>query len=380
MEWLDVLQRIASGEDERTEFKRTLDPDSVGEAIAAFANTEGGLLVLGVDNGGNIVGLPSPPDKVSEKLTTQLQDGLSAPVQARIGRHQDPKGWVHWIEVTRQRGFEPLRRDNRVWVRRGRATVQPSTEERAIGGTSASDIDEQCFREFLLPQGIDLDAEPRIPFERDLIARGVMTEISPGEALATLYGWLAFGRRPQDTPQTASFWIECCEYKGLDRAADVAQVSQCRGRLDEQVLRALGWLRGLRKREVYDGAERRDLPLVPEIAAREAIVNAVAHRDYAILGSRILVEVFSDRVCVTSPGTLPNHMTAESVTRGAHPRSRNELIANFFLARGLMEGRGRGWPRMRKAMRELNGRDPELAADRTEAFVRVTFPIHPLGT
>ena len=131
---------------------------------------------------------------------------------------------------------------------------------------------------------------------------------------------------------------------GVDRSARPVQVADCKGRLDEQVQRALAWIRGLAHGEVYDGDQRRDVPRVPDVAAREAVVNAVAHRDYALLGTKILVEAFSDRVTVTSPGTLPNHMTPESVTRGAHPRSRNELMANFLLVRGLMEARGRGWP------------------------------------
>lgn len=391
MEWIDILQKIASGEDERTELKRTFEKDRVGEALCAFANSEGGLVILGVDDAQNLVGLgTSEPgaDKLTEQLTSYLQTGLSAPVQARLGRHRDPAGWVHWIEVPRQRGFEPMRHGNRVFVRRGRASVQPSavelqelynvfgyvlTEERAIAGTSTSDLDEQVFRDFLRAQGIDLDEEPRLPIVRDLVVRGAMAELG-GETLATLYGYLAFGRRPQGAPQTTSFWVECVAYAGLDRAADPLQVAECKGRLDEQVERALGWLRGLRRREVYDDSRRSDQHLVPEIAAREAVVNAVAHRDYAILGSRVLVEVFDDRVTITSPGTLPNHMTPESVTRGAHPRSRNELIATYFLTMGRMEGRGRGWPRIRKAMREAGAGEPQLEEERAGAYVRVTLP------
>jgi len=75
-------------------------------------------------------------------------------------------------------------------------------------------------------------------------------------------------------------------------------------------------------------------------------VNAVAHRDYSILGSRILVEVFDDRVAVTSPGALPNHKRPESVLAGGVPRSRNEATANMLFDLGLMEQRGSGYPRI----------------------------------
>ena len=82
---------------------------------------------------------------------------------------------------------------------------------------------------------------------------------------------------------------------------------------------------------------------MPEAALREALVNAVVHRDYVITGSKVLFEVFSQHVDVNSPGPLPNHMSVESVRAGAHPRSRNELMANYMVVKRFMEQRGRGW-------------------------------------
>lgn len=116
-----------------------------------------------------------------------------------------------------------------------------------------------------------------------------------------------------------------------------------------------------------------DSPLIPEEALREAVVNAVIHRDYALTGTQVLLEVFSDRIDVTSPGTLPNHMTVEHARSGGAPRSRNEMMANAMVVTGLMERRGRGWLLMRKAMREFNGMEPALVNDESGRFVRVTF-------
>lgn len=86
-----------------------------------------------------------------------------------------------------------------------------------------------------------------------------------------------------------------------------------------------------------------------------------------------MLEVFSDRVDVSSPGSLPNHMSVESVRAGGVPRSRNELMANYMVVRRLMEQRGRGWPVMRRAMREFNGTEPELEHDALFRSVKVTF-------
>ena len=388
MEWLDVLGRIEAGESRTTEFERGLgDLSAVGKAICAFANTEGGVLILGVDDARMIVGVREDADRVQERLTAFLQTGCSAPVSTRGGRHEDPNGWVHWIEVPRQRGFEPLRYDGRVWVRRERSSVEPSpaelqelynafgyvlTEERSIQAGVPAHIDLQSFRSYLHALGLDTEEEPQPAEEDDLRNRGVLTELG-GALHPTLYGVLAFGKEPQRYPQTRSFRVECVAYEGDDRASRVLQVADAAGRLDEQVQRAAGWFAGLGRFESYRGLIREDRPLLPRAAIREALVNAVVHRDYAITGSKVLFEVFSRHVHVTSPGTLPNHTRVDGVRAGAHPRSRNESLANFMLSMGFMEQRGRGWPLMRRLMRKFNGIEPGLVHDEGGRFVRVVF-------
>ena len=97
MEWPDISSRIRVGEDLRTEFRRDLDLAAVGKAICAFANTDGGAVILGAEDSGKIVGVDDNPEAVQERLTGFLQSGFSAPVAARCGRHRHSNGWVHWI-------------------------------------------------------------------------------------------------------------------------------------------------------------------------------------------------------------------------------------------------------------------------------------------
>ncbi len=389
MVWLDILKRIELGEDRHTEFKRGLgDFSRVGRAICAFANTEGGIIILGVDDKSQkIVGVKEDSENVQERLTSFLQTGCSTPVSAQSGRHEDPNGWVHWIEVPRQRGYEPLHYSGRVWVRRERSNVQPSptelqelynvfgyilTEERTIQAATPEHIDLQAFRDYLQAMGIDILGAVQPDGLDDLRNRGVVTEIG-GEFHPTLYGVLAFGKEPQRYPQTGNFQIECVAYEGNDRASRTLQVADARGTLDEQVSRAAGWFAGLGRFESYRNLIRKDRQLLPEPALREALVNAVVHRDYAITGSKVLLEVFSHHVDVTSPGGLPNHMSVESVRAGAHPRSRNESMAHYMVVRGLMEQRGRGWLIMRKEMSDFNETEPDLTQDDKSTSVKVTF-------
>ena len=387
MEWLDILQRIELDEGRYTEFKRGLDLSQVGRAICAFANSEGGVIILGVSPSREIVGVKEESEKVQERLTAFLQTGCSAPVAAQSGRHEDPMGCVHWIEVPRQRGFEPLRYDGWVWVRRERSSVEPSpselqelynafgyiiTEERPIQAATPDQIDLQIFREYLRELGLDTEKQPQPKDEDDLRNRGVIADLG-GALHPTVYGVLAFGKEPQRYPQTRGFWVECVAYEGDDRASRTLQVAEAKGRLEDQVQRALGWFKGLGRFESYRDLIREDRWLLPEAAIREALVNAVVHRDYAITGSNVLLEVYCRHVDVTSPGTLPNHMTVESVQAGAHPRSRNESMANYMLEKGFMEKRGRGWPVMRTAMREFNDSEPEILHEDGGGFVRVRF-------
>ena len=130
MEWPEVLQRIEAGEDEETEFKRGLgDFSAIGRAVCAFANTEGGIIILGVTDSQSIIGVKEDADEVQERMETFLRTGCSAPVSGEYGRHEDPNGWVHWIEISHQDHPEPFRYDGRVWVRRECSSVEPSPSE-----------------------------------------------------------------------------------------------------------------------------------------------------------------------------------------------------------------------------------------------------------
>lgn len=248
------------------------------------------------------------------------------------------------------------------------------TEEQTIAAATVDDIDVQLFRRHLARQGLDL-TDPQPDLEDDLRNFGVVAEFD-GTLRPTLFGLLGFGKQPQGFPPTSNFWINCvAAYVGTDQSADISTAREATGRLDEQLTSAIGWARAYGHREKYNGIVREDIPLLPLVAIREALVNAVAHRDYAIIGSKVQIEVFADRVEITSPGALPNHLSIDALRRGGRTRTRNEQIANFLLERGFMEKRGRGYPVMRRAMREFNDTEPTLTEDREARFFTVTFQI-----
>lgn len=100
MDWPEVERRIAGGEDARTEFQQGLgDLSGVGRALCAFVNSDGGSIVFGVGDAGEIVGVPDDPHAVRERLTSFLRSGCSEPVLAHYGRHRHGGKWVHWLRV-----------------------------------------------------------------------------------------------------------------------------------------------------------------------------------------------------------------------------------------------------------------------------------------
>ena len=303
MEWPDVERRIAAGEDARTEFKRgSGDLRGIGKSLCAFANGDGGLIVIGVDDATRtVVGMDADPEAVQEQLTSLLYTGCGKPVTAQCGRHDTGSGWVHWIDVHRhQRGYEPFAYGGRFWVRRGRATVAPSpselqelmnafgfvlTEQQVVSSATVDDIDFGAVRTFMQAQGMETDLEPQPTHEADLRSASIVDELD-GVLRPTLYGLMVFGRDPQAFPQTGSQFVQCAAYAGADQTSDVLSAGEGKGRLEDQVHRAMGWFRSLGRREVYHGLYRRDVPPLLEAALREALVNAVIHRDYAVTGSQ----------------------------------------------------------------------------------------------
>ena len=265
MDWSRVRERVAVGD--RAELVRGPgDLAAAGRAVCAFANGVGGLLVFGADDAGRFVGVSGDPDRLQERLASFLQTGCSAPVSASPGRRRTPSGWVHWIEVPRQRGPEPLGFRGRFWIRRGRTTVEPSprelqelfnafgfilTEEQVLRGAGVRDLDLEAFRGFLRAQDLDTEEAPQPAAENDLRNHGVLGEAG-GRLHPTLYGILAFGRDPQGHRQTRSFLIRCAAYAGDDPAAEVILAGEAGGRLDEQVRRAIGWFRSLGHTESFD--------------------------------------------------------------------------------------------------------------------------------
>ena len=117
-----------------------------------------------------------------------------------------------------------------------------------------------------------------------------------------------------------------------------------------------------------DGLRRENILELPEDALREAVVNAVCHRDYFEKGARVMVEIFDDRVDIVSPGGLCKGITSKNF--GTVSITRNSIIASMFFRINYIEQMGTGIRRMRNATREANVAEPEFEFS---GFFKVTF-------
>ncbi|MCI0475698.1 MAG: DeoR family transcriptional regulator, partial [Anaerolineales bacterium] len=170
-------------------------------------------------------------------------------------------------------------------------------------------------------------------------------------------GYLLLGREPQRAFPSAEILL--ARYSGK-QMEDEFMREVVRGSLPAQVRRAEAWLTAnMRRGARIDAFQREDRAEYPIPAVREAIVNAVAHRDYAIRGDEIRVLMFSDRIEVYSPGRLPGHVTVANIADERF--SRNEVIAQVLADLGFIERLGYGIDRMIRQMREWGLPAPRFA-------------------
>ena len=397
----NLIDRIRLGEDstlelKRVEFreKRIRGPrrDRFADELASMANGRGGTIVLGIDDQTReILGIPldrlddverwvreicsdlvDPPiDADIRKLTIMDGSGQSKPiiridVPRSIFVHNSPGGYFRRIGSSkREMRHEALARlfHERTYSRLIRF------DETAVPGTTRSDLQYGLAWRFA-------SAEPTDDTLRKL---RIMTSDDDGNDRLTIAGVLLCTSEPQRW--LAHAYIQAVSYAG--KRTDVEYQTDAReimGPLDEQVAEALHFVRRNMSIRASKTAGRSELPQFSERAVFEALVNAVAHRDYSIAGSRIRLHLFGDRLELYVPGALANTLTPDSL----HLRqsSRNELIVSLLarcpaptgLGRTLlMDRRGDGVPIIQEECKELCGRMPEYTII-DESELRLVIP------
>jgi ATP-dependent DNA helicase RecG len=236
-------------------------------------------------------------------------------------------------------------------------------DETRLVGLSVDELDPVAVDRFAEATG-----RPGLGLERDQLLRAWRL-VRDGHP--TVAGLLLFGRDPQRYLPTAQ--INAARVPGTEIANDPMDRKDLGGRLLDLVDQAERFLRlHLPRPHVIQGFAPEPRPELPETALREAVVNAVVHRDYTI-SAPIRLLIFDDRVEIRSPGRPPNGVDVDAMRAGAHVVRNPHLYARISDA-GLVTGVGSGVPRLVRAIREAVGVEPVIEVHNAEVVLIVPRP------
>jgi ATP-dependent DNA helicase RecG len=403
----ELLYQIRLGEDSGYEFKSVTvratkvdapHRDSVADELAAFANTSGGILVLGVHDKTRVLeGIARADlDVVDQWLANIAEHAIAPPlpIETRLVEIPDDSGDLKaliWVRVTKSVFVH--RSPHGYFQRVGSTKREMSPELLARMFQQRSMVRLIRFDEQLVPQA-DLSANLSIivPELKTRFLRGDLPEATQlrklylvgddenGKPCLTVSGALLLSARPADYLPSA--YVQCVAYSGTERQAENQLDAQdCDGPVDRQIEQAFLFVKRNMRIEAVKRPGRIDIPQYDLRAIYEAVVNAVAHRDYSMHGARIRLHMFADRLEISTPGGLPNSLSVDSMD--ANSITRNETLVNllsrYYLAdpdsgkQSIIERRGEGVPTILSASEKLSLRRPQYENDDNTELKLIIF-------
>lgn len=353
----EIVERIAQGEDSRTQFKRgPVGVAKLAAEFAAFSNSSGGVIIFGIGDNGEIAGLGAKDKKLLDsEISNAANDNVRPPVYPQTEYHTIRGKQILCVSIAEGISKPYADKSGNYWMKSGpdkrritsreelQRILQKShlihADEVSVYGTSAKDIDLYHFGEFLERNyGIPSDdvLEPgKIDIPQMLRNLG----FADGQQL-TLAGLMLFGKNPQrHAPVNV---VKCVSYYGNDMAGSKYRDSEdYRGTIRDMYKSTMQFiLRNLRHEQAGQGFNSIGIPEIPEEALQELVANMFLHRDY-FMSSPWRVMVFDDRVELTSPGSLPDNLTVEMMKSGVSV-ARNPLIFTFATKEIPYRGIGSG--------------------------------------
>lgn len=356
----EFWERFGRREHETLDFKRGA-PTDVLDAIVAMANTHGGLIVHGVDAELRITGCP-----LSQNTTDRIMrfaNECDVEVKLRPLRVGDTELTVTVVPeisgriVTTPDGrllrrvggdCQPLRGD--AMMRFVAARSERAAEEKELRGIQPGELDLETVNRVRAVEGRPPAGEESAI--RALADLGVaVLDDDRKSSRVLLAGAVLFAKDP--TRHLPGATVQLMRREGVGPGpGPTADREECRGPLPHILECCLRFVdRHTRRYEAVTGVRREVVPEYPLAAVREAILNALAHRDYGLRGATVDLTVWDDRLEVRSPGPLPGHITPENMRHEHY--SRNRLLMRVLKTMGLVEEYGEGVDRI---FQEMEGR------------------------
>jgi ATP-dependent DNA helicase RecG len=365
----------------------TSDADKFGEAICSFANDlpdrrQPGVLFIGVRDDGDC-GYVQITEQVLQRLLSFRTDGNILPPPIISVRRHTLDGCTMAVVEVQPSTSPPLKYKGRVCIRvgprRGFATAEEERsliekrvwgnlpfDQQSIKGATIDDLDKLRFQEELLPASVhpDVIAANKRSLEQQMQALGVLNKNNE----PTVMGILVCGKDPQAWLPGA--YVQFVRYPGTeigDAIVDQKQISAAMPdlfrRLDEVIAANITQSADL------SGTKQSDSSSYPTIAVQELIRNALIHRNYEGTASPVMVNWYSDRIEITSPGGPYGVVTAATFGRPGLTDARNPALATAAKALGFVQRFGSGIPRAKAAL-SANG-NPGLEFQVEPNFVNV---------
>lgn len=344
-------------EHERLDFKRGV-PDDILETIPAMAMTDGGLLVHGVDSSGRVTGCPLSQN--TQDRITRYANECDVPVRVRAVTVDGIELTITSVPEIRDRvvttpngrllrrvggDCQPLRGD--ALTRFVKQRTERSGEEEPVHDFDPSMIDRQTLDEALNADGRPNAEEADIV--RALADFGLVARTEPQAVPIVMTAALVlFGNEPDSVVQGAR--VQLVRRAGVGpRPGPVSAREECTGPVGKILDCCLDFIAAhTHRHEAVIGKQREPLPEYPVAVLREAVLNALAHRDYGLVGATVDVTVWDDGIEVRSPGPLPGHITVENMRHEHY--SRNPRVMRVLKIMGLVEEYGEGIDRMHNEM------------------------------
>jgi ATP-dependent DNA helicase RecG len=348
-----LKQKIAGGEDSRTQFKQDIrSVDSLAAEMAAFANSEGGAIYIGVADDSSTPGLSM---KDVGRINQLISNASSQHIRSPLTVHTEnvpmennrvviiltvPKGidkpyfdrhGVIWLKT----GADKRRINSKEELRRLFQSVDIFHADEVPTKAGIDKLDRIRFRDFLQDiYDMDLPERPDA-----LLALLQNMNLACNEGTLNLAGVLLFSERPEWIKP--EFIIKAVSYPGnnvaVTRYLDHEDISGPFKKMFENALAFI--MRNIKKIQAGQNVNFPGEPEIPQIVFEELIVNALIHRDYFI-SAAIRIFIFDDRIEIISPGHLPNNLTIEKI-RAGNSNIRNPILASF-VSKKLMPYRGLG--------------------------------------
>ena len=353
---------IAQGEDYYHEFKRSMSSDFNTELVA-FANASGGTILLGVDDDRTIHGIT-----INNRLRSKIQT-IASSCDPTVPIELEQTNNVLIVRIPEGQE-KPYRCAGGFYLRVGANSQKMNTDEIIdfIQYEGRIRFDEQLAHNVDFNSVYSTDLVDRfkkksnlitsLPPEDLLVNLGVI-KVQAGRPKLTNAGLLFFSERP--TTYLPQAMITCVVYKGVEKTTIIDQ-KDFTNDLVSTIEETIYFLkRHLNKALKIDDLKRQDDYEIPLVVLREAVVNAVAHRNYLETGARVMVEIFDDRVEISNPGGLPKGLKPEDF--GKYSLTRNPLVADLLHRIGYIEKLGTGIPRIRETMQKAGLAEPQFSFD-----------------